>query len=157
MKGSADVAVSVSSKPIINAGDGTGEHPTQALLDIFTIKSELNKIGEEDVNKPKMVITLLGDLKNGRTVHSLVRLLCLYPGVKIIYIAPSILAMPVEIVNELDALGIEQISSMTLEEAICITDVLYVTRIQKERYTYVRISVKIYMGIYTCICIHEWI
>jgi carbamoyl-phosphate synthase/aspartate carbamoyltransferase len=148
MKGSADVAVSVSSKPIINAGDGTGEHPTQALLDIFTIKSELNKIGEEDILKPKMVITLLGDLKNGRTVHSLVRLLCLYPGVKIIYIAPSILAMPVEIINELDALGIEQISSMTLEEAIHITDVLYVTRIQKERYTYIRKSVKIYMGIH---------
>jgi aspartate carbamoyltransferase len=134
MKGSADVAVSVSSKPIINAGDGTGEHPTQALLDIFTIKSELKKIGEEDIKKPKMVITLLGDLKNGRTVHSLVRLLSLYPGVKIIYIAPSILAMPVEIINEIEALGVEQISSMTLEEAIHITDVLYVTRIQKERF-----------------------
>ncbi len=63
-KGSADVAANVSSKPVINAGDGTGEHPTQALLDLFTIKSELGTVGSEDTTQP-MVITLLGDLKHG--------------------------------------------------------------------------------------------
>lgn len=63
-KGSADVAANVSSKPVINAGDGTGEHPTQALLDLFTIKSELGTVGSEDTTHP-MVITLLGDLKHG--------------------------------------------------------------------------------------------
>jgi aspartate carbamoyltransferase catalytic subunit len=80
-----------------------------------------------------MVVTLLGDLKNGRTVHSLVRLLAKYANVKLVYIAPSILAMPVEIVEELEALGVQQMSSLSLEEAINGTDVLYVTRIQKER------------------------
>lgn len=114
------------------AGDGTGEHPTQALLDIFTIKSELGAIGSSDPLKP-MVVTLLGDLKNGRTVHSLVRLLAKYPNVKLVYVAPSLLAMPAEIIEELAALDVEQISVMTLEDAISITDVLYVTRIQKER------------------------
>lgn len=80
-----------------------------------------------------MVVTLLGDLKNGRTVHSLVRLLAKFTNVKLVYIAPSILAMPAEIIEELEALGVQQTSSLSLEEAICSTDVLYVTRIQKER------------------------
>jgi aspartate carbamoyltransferase len=64
VKGSANTAANVSMKPVINAGDGTGEHPTQALLDLFTIKSELGYIGGENPDKP-MVVTLLGDLKNG--------------------------------------------------------------------------------------------
>lgn len=113
-------------------GDGTGEHPTQALLDIFTIKSELGDIGSTDSEKP-MVVTMLGDLKNGRTVHSLVRLLSKFSNVKLVYVAPTILAMPAEIIAELEALGVEQTSSLTLDEAIASTDVLYVTRIQKER------------------------
>ena len=81
-----------------------------------------------------MVVTLLGDLKNGRTVHSLVRLLAKYPNMKLVYIAPPVLSMPAEIIAELEALGVQQTSSLTLEEAIASTDVLYVTRIQKERY-----------------------
>ena len=115
------------------SGDGTGEHPTQALLDIFTIKSELGDLGSSDSGAP-MVVTLLGDLKNGRTVHSLVRLLAKYPNMKLVYIAPAVLSMPAEIIAELDVLGVQQISTLSLEEAIATTDVLYVTRIQKERY-----------------------
>jgi aspartate carbamoyltransferase catalytic subunit len=64
LKGAAQTAANVSSKPLINAGDGTGEHPTQALLDLFTIQAELGRIGSSDINNP-MVVTLVGDLKNG--------------------------------------------------------------------------------------------
>ena len=130
MKGAAALAVAASSKPVINAGDGTGEHPTQALLDAYTIKSELGHIGST-ADGPPMVVTLLGDLKHGRTVHSLVRLLSFFPGIKLNYIAPPSLAMPTEIIEEIDALGVNQTSTLTLEEAIVSTDVLYVTRIQK--------------------------
>ena len=80
-----------------------------------------------------MIVTLLGDLKNGRTVHSLVRLLAQFPNIKLIYVAPSVLAMPSEIIAELTALDVEQTSALTLDEAVKSTDVLYVTRIQKER------------------------
>ena len=114
-------------------GDGNGEHPTQALLDIYTIHKELG-IELSFTTRPPLVITFLGDLKNGRTVHSLTRLLAMYPNIKFIYVAPSILSMPTEIIEELNAMGMEQIVTMTLEEAIPLTDVLYVTRIQKERY-----------------------
>mmetsp|Transcript_791 Transcript_791/g.1360 ORF Transcript_791/g.1360 Transcript_791/m.1360 type:complete len:323 (-) Transcript_791:176-1144(-) len=133
VKGSAKAASVVSGKPIINAGDGTGEHPTQALLDLYTIKSELGRISgfKSDL---KMTVTLLGDLKNGRTVHSLVILLSMFTHIKLIYVAPMGLEMPDYIMEEVSATGTEQISSMTLDEAISVTDVLYVTRIQKERF-----------------------
>ena len=135
MKGAADIAVSASSKPVINAGDGTGEHPTQALLDVYTIKSELGRVGNDGVDgAAPMVITLLGDLKHGRTVHSLVRLLRLFPGVQLNYVAPPSLAMPSEIIDELAATGVQQNTEMSLEDAIKVTDVLYVTRVQKERF-----------------------
>ena len=92
-RGSADQAAEVSSKPIINAGDGTGEHPTQALLDLYTIQSELSRIGGESKDEP-MVVTMLGDLKHGRTVHSLAKLLCQFEHIKLQYVAPEALAMP---------------------------------------------------------------
>jgi aspartate carbamoyltransferase catalytic subunit len=116
----------------ISIGDGTAEHPSQALLDVFTIKTELGVVGSP-VGQPPMVITLLGDLKNGRTVHSLVKLLKLFPGIRLQYVCPSILAMPQEIIDDITAAGIEQ-SVVTLEEAIGNTDVLYATRVQKERF-----------------------
>lgn len=81
-----------------------------------------------------MVVTLLGDLKNGRTVHSLVKLLGMFSNIKLVYVAPAVLAMPAYIIEDLEALGVQQTSSMSLEEAIVCTDVLYVTRIQKERW-----------------------
>ena len=133
MKGSALLAASVATKPVINAGDGTGEHPTQALLDVFTIQSELGIVGSINPSKP-MIISVVGDLKNGRTVHSLVKLLCLFSGVKIQYVSPESLSIPDEVKNELRDKGLEQ-NVVSLDEAIVNSDVLYVTRIQKERFT----------------------
>lgn len=127
-------AAKVATKPIINAGDGIGEHPTQALLDLYTIQSELGRIGSSNSKNGKMTITLLGDLKNSRTIHSLVKLLVHFPGIVFIYISPDGLYMPGDIVQYLQSLGIKQHENIVLEEAIKTTDVLYVTRIQKERF-----------------------
>ncbi|KAJ1413725.1 Aspartate/ornithine carbamoyltransferase [Ochromonadaceae sp. CCMP2298] len=131
-KGSAEAASKVAYKPIINAGDGTGEHPTQALLDLYTIKSELGRISGFKEGM-EMTVTLLGDLKNGRTVHSLVLLLSKFQHVKLVFVAPEGLEMPAAIMEELQAAG-TQVATSTLDEAITTTDVLYVTRIQKERF-----------------------
>ncbi len=125
--GSAALAARYASKPVINAGDGIGEHPTQALLDALTIKEELGHIDG-------LTVTMLGDLKYGRTVHSLARLLSLYK-VKLNYVSPDILRMPPEIIEELQAKGLEQTEHNTLEAVLPQTDVLYVTRVQKERFT----------------------
>lgn len=144
-KGSAHLAAQYSSKPVINAGDGSGEHPTQALLDVFTIYSELGSVGNfcpllsstspTILQRREMRVTMLGDLKNGRTVHSLTRLLSLFSGIHIEYVSPTeSLNMPTDIVEELNAKGIPQTQGRTLEEAIADADVLYVTRIQKERF-----------------------
>jgi carbamoyl-phosphate synthase/aspartate carbamoyltransferase/dihydroorotase len=127
-------AAKVATKPLINAGDGIGEHPTQALLDLYTIQSELGKIGSYPNHKTKMTITMLGDLKNSRTVHSLVKLLVHFPGIVFIYICPEGLFMPGEITQYVQSYGIKQHENIELEDAIKTTDVLYVTRIQKERF-----------------------
>lgn len=124
--GAAATAARYLRKPLINAGDGTGEHPTQALLDLFTIHEELGRLDG-------ITVTLLGDLKYGRTVHSLARLLRLY-GVRLNYVAPEILRMPAKLVEELNAAGVEQHESSDLDEVLAATDVLYVTRVQKERF-----------------------
>lgn len=124
--GASALAAKYSNKPIINAGDGIGEHPTQALLDLFTIHAELGKV-------EGLTITLLGDLKYGRTVHSLARLLSLYQ-VKINYVSPKILKIPTEIIAEVDEKGIPQAQFNDLETVLPDTDVLYVTRVQKERF-----------------------
>lgn len=124
--GASALAAKYARKPIINAGDGVGEHPTQALLDLFTIVEEL---GEVD----GLEVTMLGDLKYGRTVHSLARLLSLY-NVRLNYVSPSILRMPAEIIDELNETGIQQTESEVLGELLPETDVLYVTRVQKERF-----------------------
>ncbi|NPA05949.1 MAG: aspartate carbamoyltransferase [Chloroflexi bacterium] len=125
-EGAAALAAQYARKPIINAGDGTGEHPTQALLDLFTIREELGHVDG-------LTITMLGDLKYGRTVHSLARLLSLYQ-VKINYVAPPALRMPQSIIEELAAKGIPQAEYTTLDPVLAETDVLYVTRVQKERF-----------------------
>jgi aspartate carbamoyltransferase len=130
-KGSSERAARVSKIPIINAGDGNGEHPTQALLDIFTIHEELysRNIYLESETREPITVTFLGDLKNSRTIHSLIHLLALFPRIKFIYVSPESLEMP----QEIDKLNVEQ-RVMTLEEAIVVSDVLYATRIQKERF-----------------------
>lgn len=124
--GASAEAARYARKPIINAGDGVGEHPTQALLDLFTILEEL---GEAD----GLSVTMLGDLKYGRTVHSLARLLSLY-DVTLNYVSPEILRMPAEILAEVGAKEIPQGETRNLEDVLAATDVLYVTRVQKERF-----------------------
>jgi len=126
--GSAAIAAKAARKPVINAGDGVGEHPTQALLDTFTIFEELGT-GQVD----GMTVTMLGDLKYGRTVHSLARLLSLFK-VKINYVSPEILRMPKEVMDEVGDKDIPQAEFNSLEQVLPETDVLYVTRVQKERF-----------------------
>jgi len=123
--GSAATAAQYAHKPVINAGDGIGEHPTQALLDLFTVKQELGRIDG-------LTVTMLGDLKFGRTVHSLARLLSLFK-VRLNYVAPEALCMPSALISELSAQGLDQSESTRLEDVLPQTDVLYVTRVQKER------------------------
>ena len=134
--GSAEIAAKYARKPVINGGDGIGEHPTQALLDLFTIREELERIDG-------LTVTLLGDLKNGRTVHSLARLLSLFV-VRVNYVSPEILRMPPALVEELKAKGLPQKEYTELEPVLAETDVLYVTRVQKERFenpeTYERVK-----------------
>jgi len=124
--GSAAIAAKAARKPVINAGDGIGEHPTQALLDAFTIKEELGRF-------ENLTVTMLGDLKYGRTVHSLARLLSLFK-VKLNYVSPDILKMPKEVMDEVKEKGISQNEFSTLDTVLPETDVLYVTRVQKERF-----------------------
>lgn len=125
-QGSIAQAAKAASKPIINAGDGIGEHPTQALLDVFTIREELGTVNG-------LTITLVGDLKNGRTTHSLVRLLSLY-NVSMNYVSPQSLKMPTEVIEFLKEKKVPQKEYTSLEGVLPETDVLYVTRIQKERF-----------------------
>jgi aspartate carbamoyltransferase len=124
--GSAALAAQYARKPIINAGDGVGEHPTQALLDLFTVLEELDGVDG-------LKVTMLGDLKYGRTVHSLARLLSLY-DIQLNYVSPDILRMPPEIIEELEGKGISQAEYSNLDAVLPQTDVLYVTRVQKERF-----------------------
>lgn len=124
--GSAAQAAQYARKPVINGGDGIGEHPTQALLDLFTIEQELNRVDG-------LTVTMLGDLKYGRTVHSLSRLLSTFV-VRLNYVSPEILRMPPELIEELSAKGVSQKEFTALEPVLAETDVLYVTRVQKERF-----------------------
>jgi aspartate carbamoyltransferase len=124
--GASAEAATYASKPIINAGDGVGEHPTQALLDLFTILEEL---GEVD----GLTVTMVGDLKYGRTVHSLSRLLSKFE-VKLQLVSPEILRMPEEILEELTESETPFAVHDSLDAVIPASDVLYVTRVQKERF-----------------------
>ena len=125
--GSAALAAKYARKPIINAGDGIGEHPTQALLDAFTIMEELGRMDN-------LTVTMLGDLKYGRTVHSLARLLSNFSGVTLNYVSPEILRMPREVMEEVGEKGSAQHEFGDLDQVLPQTDVLYVTRVQKERF-----------------------
>ncbi|XP_003704308.2 carbamoyl-phosphate synthetase 2, aspartate transcarbamylase, and dihydroorotase rudimentary [Megachile rotundata] len=124
--GAVSKAAQHCRKPLLNAGDGVGEHPTQALLDIFTIRDEIGTVNG-------LTITMVGDLKHGRTVHSLARLLTLY-NVELRYVCPPSLGMPDHVVKYVSERGIPQEKFSTLEDALPDTDVLYMTRIQRERF-----------------------
>ncbi len=113
--------------PVINAGDGAGQHPTQTLLDLYTIKKEIGSIDN-------LKIALIGDLKFGRTVHSLSNALCLYDNVKIYLVSPPELKMPQEVLHDLDKTNVVYEEVNNIESIIDDVDVLYVTRIQKERF-----------------------
>lgn len=125
-EGAARLAAEFADVPVLNAGDGAGRHPTQCFLDLFTILTEKKKI---EKNK----VVLLGDLKYGRTVHSLAYALSLY-GVDLTFVSPGTLKMPKEVISECKELGLEPTQTSSLEKAIKDADVLYVTRIQKERF-----------------------
>ena len=125
--GSAAIAAHYSSKPIINAGDGVGEHPTQALLDLFTISEALGTIGG-------LKIAMVGDLKFGRTVHSLTKLLVNYP-VEFVFVSPEILRMPKDVLDVVNSTGHSYKETEDVHDCISDVDVLYVTRVQKERFT----------------------
>lgn len=128
--GASEVAARYANKPVISAGDGVGEHPTQGLLDLYTIYSELGRIDG-------LHIAMVGDLKNGRTVHSLARLLRLY-DTRLTFVSPDILRLPRAVADELVASGrpIQEIERV--EDVIADADVLYVTRVQKERFADLR-------------------
>jgi aspartate carbamoyltransferase catalytic subunit len=125
--GSARELADGASVPVVNAGDGAGQHPTQALMDLYTIQKEKGRL-------LNLTVTLAGDLKNGRTVHSLASVLGKY-GPRFYFVAPRELRMPAEITQALRDDGIEVQETSDLAEAAARSDLLYMTRVQKERFT----------------------
>ncbi|HIF9546921.1 TPA: aspartate carbamoyltransferase [Photobacterium damselae] len=113
--------------PIINGGDGANQHPTQTLLDLFTIQETQGRL--DDIS-----IAFVGDLKYGRTVHSLTQALSKFNNVRFYFIAPEVLAMPEYICEELDDTGITYSLHSNIEEVLPELDILYMTRVQKERF-----------------------
>jgi aspartate carbamoyltransferase len=123
VKGEAKLAAHYSPVPVLNGGDGSGEHPTQSLLDLFTIAKH-HKIGDE-----KLKVAFVGDLKYGRTVHSLVKVLRNYEGVEVSFVAPEVIQIPSEYIQDGDTIHHE-----LSNEVITQSDVVYDTRMQKERF-----------------------
>ncbi len=126
-EGAARRAAVVSSVPIINAGDGPGQHPTQALLDLYTIRDELGHIDG-------VRIAMVGDLANGRTVRSLAYLLSKFRDIRICFVAPPQVAMRDDIKEHLDEHHVQWVESEDLDAVLPQVDVIYQTRIQKERF-----------------------
>ncbi len=126
-KGIAAQVAEVSEVPIINAGDGNGEHPTQALLDAYTIKKDLGRLDS-------LRVTMVGDILNGRTIHSLLYLLALYPDNRIRLVSPPQLRLPAETIVSIAGNFTDITEHETLDDVLPYTDVLYVTRVQEERF-----------------------
>ena len=124
--GSAEIAARYAQKPIINAGDGVGEHPTQALLDFFTIIEDLDNVNG-------LRIAMVGDLKYGRTVHSLTKLLVNY-DVEFSFVSPDILRMPQDVLDVVQKSGHKYTITENVQDVVAEADVLYITRVQKERF-----------------------
>ena len=131
LEGSVQQFAKASRCPVLNAGDGANEHPSQALLDLYTIKRELATHGK---TIDGMRITLIGDLKYGRAVHSLVQMLTLYSNILVSLISAPELALPSRYIDALRLSGHEVIESDRLEDGIAQADILYVTRTQEERF-----------------------
>jgi aspartate carbamoyltransferase catalytic subunit len=130
--GSVGEFAAASRVPVINGGDGSNEHPSQALLDLYTIRSELAASGR---TIDQLRIAMVGDLRYGRTVHSLCKLLCRFEGVQVVLVSPEALRMPPEIVEGLRTTGHRVLESDQLEESIAHVDIVYSTRIQEERFS----------------------
>jgi aspartate carbamoyltransferase catalytic subunit len=126
LEGAARFAAEVSSKPVINGGDGANQHPTQTLLDLYTMRRAK---GELD----GLRVAMVGDLRYGRTVHSLAEALTLYEDCTLDFVAPAPLSMPPHVLAALEARGAQFREMVTLDE-LDEVDVLYVTRIQRERF-----------------------
>ena len=124
--GAAEVAARATRKPVLNAGDGAGEHPTQSLLDLYTIRKEQGRV-------EGLTISLVGDLKHGRTVHSLATLLSQF-GVSFQFVSPQALQMPRDVVQRVQAKGVSVRETDDLGRALAESDVVYMTRIQRERF-----------------------
>lgn len=124
--GAAARAAAVSPVPVINAGDGAGEHPTQALLDLYTIRQELGRLDN-------FTIAMAGDLRYGRTVHSLIRLLGNFKGIRVVLASPKGLGLPKAYQSFLQERNIQFRETNVFETALQSADVLYMTRVQKER------------------------
>src|SRR5467141_4413640 len=127
-EGAAKRAAAVSAVPIINAGDGPGQHPTQALLDLYTIRDELGHIDG-------VRIAMVGDLANGRTVRSLAYLLSKFRDIRICFVAPPQVAMKDDIKDHLDEHHVPWVETEDLDAVLPQVDVIYQTRIQKERFS----------------------
>jgi len=126
-EGAARRAAAVSSVPIINAGDGPGQHPTQALLDLYTIRDELTRIDG-------VRVAMVGDLANGRTVRSLTYLLSKFKDIKVWFVAPPQVAMRDDLKTHLDEHHVPWVETQDLNAVLPEVDVVYMTRIQKERF-----------------------
>lgn len=126
-EGAARRAAAVSDVPVINAGDGKGQHPTQSLLDVYTIRDELGRLDG-------VRVAMVGDLANGRTVRSLAYLLSKYRGVTVWFVAPPQVGMRQDIKDHLDEQGVRWHEEPDLEAVLPQVDVVYQTRIQKERF-----------------------
>jgi aspartate carbamoyltransferase catalytic subunit len=126
--GSARELANGADVPVINAGDGDGQHPTQSLMDVYTIQKERGRLNN-------LTVTLAGDLKNGRAAHSLAWLLGKF-GPRFFFVSPEELRMPSEITDHLRMEGIELVETADLASAVSKSDVLYMNRVQKERFTH---------------------
>lgn len=126
LEGAARYVSDIVDVPVINAGDGAGQHPTQTLLDLYTMKRILGRI-------KGLKVALIGDLKYGRTVHSLSYALAMY-GVKMSFVSPKELKMPRDVLHDFKKNGVVAQETSDLNEVLDDVDVLYVTRIQKERF-----------------------
>lgn len=154
-EGSVAEFAQASRVPVLNGGDGSNEHPSQALLDLYTIKSEMAGRGREI---DKLRIAMVGDLRYGRTVHSLCKLLCLFDDVQVALVSPEELRMPGDIVEQMRSAGLQVLESDQLEESIAHVDIVYSTRIQEERFS-TQEEADLYRGrfrlnqsVYTALC-----
>jgi aspartate carbamoyltransferase catalytic subunit len=153
--GSVSEFAAASRVPVLNGGDGSNEHPSQALLDLYTIKSEMagHRRGID-----KLRLAMVGDLRYGRTVHSLCKLLCLFDDIQVALVSPEELRMPGEIVEQMRSAGLQVQESERLEESIAQVDIVYSTRIQEERFS-TQEEADLYRGrfrlnqsVYTALC-----